>query len=42
LLIIIGHWRQTASVLETLEVDLEDFAGTVNILEDSSRQAKQG
>ena len=33
LLIIIGHWRQTASILETLEVDLEDFAGTLNILE---------
>ncbi len=33
LLIIIGHWRQTASILETTEVDLEDFAGKVNILE---------
>ena len=33
LLIIIGHWRQTASILETLEVDMEDFAGTPNILE---------
>lgn len=32
LLIIIGHWRQTASILETTEVDLEDFAGKVNIL----------
>jgi 4-carboxymuconolactone decarboxylase len=40
LLIIIGHWRQTASVLETLEVDLEDFAGKVNILEGTSRQSK--
>jgi alkylhydroperoxidase family enzyme len=40
LLIIIGHWRQTASVLETLEVDLEDFAGKVNILEGTPRQAK--
>lgn len=33
LLTIIGHWRQTASILETIEVDLEDFAGKVNILE---------
>jgi alkylhydroperoxidase family enzyme len=35
LLIIIGHWRQTASILETTEVDLEDFAGKYNILEGS-------
>jgi alkylhydroperoxidase family enzyme len=33
LLSIIGHWRQTASILETTEVELEDFAGKVNILE---------
>jgi len=33
LLIVIGHWRQTASILETTEVDLEDFAGKINILE---------
>jgi alkylhydroperoxidase family enzyme len=33
LLIIIGHWRQTASILETTEVDLEDFAGKVDILQ---------
>lgn|SRR5215469_6576805 len=33
LLIIIGHWRQTASILETTEVELEDFAGKFNILE---------
>jgi alkylhydroperoxidase family enzyme len=32
LLIIIGHWRQTASILETTEVELEDFAGKVDIL----------
>jgi 4-carboxymuconolactone decarboxylase len=32
LLIIIGHWRQTASILETTEVDLEEFAGKVDIL----------
>ncbi len=38
LLIIIGHWRQTASVLETIEVDLEDFAGTMNILEGIARK----
>ncbi len=40
LLIIIGHWRQTASILETIEVDLEDFAGKLNILEGISRQSK--
>ena len=33
LLVIIGHWRQTASILETVEVDLEEFAGKLNILE---------
>jgi alkylhydroperoxidase family enzyme len=33
LLVIIGHWRQTASILETLEVELDEFAGKVNILE---------
>jgi alkylhydroperoxidase family enzyme len=32
LLIIIGHWRQTASILETTEVELEDFAGKYDIL----------
>jgi alkylhydroperoxidase family enzyme len=32
LLIIIGHWRQTASILETTEVELEEFAGKVDIL----------
>jgi alkylhydroperoxidase family enzyme len=41
LLIIIGHWRQTASILETLEVDLDEFAGKVNIL-DSLEKAGQG
>jgi len=40
LLVIIGHWRQTASVLETLEVDLEEFAGKLNILEGMARQSK--
>ena len=40
LLIVIGHWRQTASILETIEVELEDFAGTMNILEGTSRQRK--
>jgi 4-carboxymuconolactone decarboxylase len=40
LLIIIGHWRQTASVLETLEVELEDFAGKLNILEGTPRLSK--
>jgi alkylhydroperoxidase family enzyme len=38
LLIIIGHWRQTASILETTEVDLEDFAGKINILERMQQQ----
>jgi 4-carboxymuconolactone decarboxylase len=33
LLVIIGHWRQTASILETTEVELEDFAGRVDILD---------
>src|SRR6516165_6582320 len=32
LLIIIGHWRQTASILETTEVELEELAGKVDIL----------
>src|SRR5580658_1690484 len=32
LLVIIGHWRQTASILETTEVELEEFAGKVDIL----------
>ena len=40
LLVIIGHWRQTASILETIEVDLEDFAGKLNILEGISPQPK--
>jgi alkylhydroperoxidase family enzyme len=40
LLIVIGHWRQTASILETVEVDLEDFAGKVNILEGIARPPK--
>ena len=36
LLIIIGHWRQTASILETTEVDLENFAGKIDILENTA------
>ena len=36
LLIIIGHWRQTASILQTTEVELEDFAGKVDILENTT------
>ena len=40
LLVIIGHWRQTAAILETTEVDLEDFAGKYNILEGTA-PAKQ-
>jgi alkylhydroperoxidase family enzyme len=33
LLVIIGHWRQTATILETTEVDLDEVAGKYNILE---------
>jgi len=41
LLIIIGHWRQTASILETTEVELEDFAGKIDILENlAAREQK--
>ena len=41
LLIIIGHWRQTASILETTEVELEDFAGKVDILQNlAAREQK--
>jgi alkylhydroperoxidase family enzyme len=32
-LLTIGNWRMVAGVLETLEVDLEPFAGKFNILE---------
>jgi hypothetical protein len=38
--VIIGHWRQTASILETLEVDLDEFAGRVNILDSLERPAR--
>jgi alkylhydroperoxidase family enzyme len=41
LLIIIGHWRQTASILETLEVDLDEFAGKVNILDSLTNRPPQ-
>ncbi len=40
LLIIIGHWRQTASILETTEVELEDFAGKFDILENMTPRQK--
>jgi 4-carboxymuconolactone decarboxylase len=40
LLIIIGHWRQTASILETTEVELEDFAGKFDILENMAPRQK--
>jgi len=40
LLVIIGHWRQTATILETLEVDLDDFAGKVNILDAMEKPAR--
>ena len=38
LLIVIGHWRQTATIVETLEVELEDFAGKIDILEGTPRK----
>src|SRR5579862_8498648 len=41
LLIIIGHWRQTASILETTEVELEDFAGKVDILENMAAREQK-
>lgn len=41
LLIIIGHWRQTASILETTEVELEDFAGKVDILEGTTPRSRE-
>lgn len=40
LLIIIGHWRQTATILETLEVDLDEFAGKLNILDTLTDRAR--
>ncbi len=40
LLIIIGHWRQTASILETTEVELEEFAGKFDILENMAPRLK--
>jgi 4-carboxymuconolactone decarboxylase len=40
LLIIIGHWRQTASILETTEVELEEFAGKFDILENMAPRQK--
>jgi alkylhydroperoxidase family enzyme len=33
LILTIGNWRMVAGLLETLEVDLEPFAGKFNILE---------
>jgi alkylhydroperoxidase family enzyme len=33
LIMAIGFWGMVARVLETTEVELEDFAGTVNLLE---------
>jgi alkylhydroperoxidase family enzyme len=41
LLVIIGHWRQTASILETTEVELEDFAGKIDILEGTTPRSRE-
>ncbi|HZP46013.1 MAG TPA: carboxymuconolactone decarboxylase family protein [Candidatus Binataceae bacterium] len=37
LIMAVGFWGMVARVLETTEVDLEDFAGKVNILERAGR-----
>jgi 4-carboxymuconolactone decarboxylase len=37
LIMAIGFWGMVARVLETTEVELEDFAGKVNLLERASR-----
>jgi alkylhydroperoxidase family enzyme len=37
LIMAIGFWGMVARVLETTEVELEDFAGKVNLLDRSSR-----
>lgn len=43
LLIMIGHWRQVASILETLEIELDEFAGRINLLEGRIKaRGKQG
>jgi len=33
----IGFWGMVARVLETIEVELEDFAGKISLLERPSR-----
>jgi AhpD family alkylhydroperoxidase len=38
LILSIGFWGMVARVLETTEVDLEDFAGKVNMLERGARK----
>jgi alkylhydroperoxidase family enzyme len=37
LIMAIGFWGMVARVLETTEIELEDFAGKVNLLERASR-----
>jgi len=37
LIMAIGFWGMVARILETTEVELEDFAGKVNLLERSAR-----
>ncbi len=38
LILSIGFWGMVARLLETTEVDLEDFAGKVNLLEANVRR----
>jgi AhpD family alkylhydroperoxidase len=40
LLYVIGQWRQTATITETLEIELEDFAGKFNVLEETQPAKK--
>jgi len=37
LIMAIGFWGMVARVLETTEVELEDFAGKINLLERAGR-----
>jgi len=38
LILSIGFWGMIARLLETTEVDLEDFAGKINMLDRGSRK----
>jgi len=37
LIMAIGFWGMVARILETTEVELEDFAGKVNLLDRTAR-----